>query len=102
MLVVHVHVHVKNDKVETFKKVCIENAENSIKEAGIARFDLIQDREDPTQFILVEVYRTTEDTVRHKETDHYQKWRDTVEDMMVEPRKSIKYVNIFPDDQGWG
>ena len=102
MLIVHVHVHVKKDKVEPFKNVSIENAQNSIQELGIARFDLIQDREDPTKFILVEVYHTTEDIMRHKETSHYQKWRDSVENMMAEPRKSIKYVNIFPDEHGWG
>jgi quinol monooxygenase YgiN len=102
MLIVHVHVQVKADMIDAFRKASIENAQNSIKEPGIARFDLIQDREDPAKFILVEIYRTMDDPARHKETAHYQKWRDTVENMMAVPRKSVKYVNIFPDDREWG
>ena len=102
MLIVHVFVHVKTDKVESFRKATLENARNSIQEAGIARFDIIQQQDDSTRFVLVEVYRTPEDPARHKETAHYQKWRDTVADMMAEPRTSVKYTNVFPDEQGWG
>jgi len=101
MLVVHVHVHVKPDQVEAFREATVENAENSIQEPGIARFDAIQQQDDPTRFVLVEVYRTADDPARHKETPHYQKWRDTVADMMAEPRTSIKYTNVFPDEKGW-
>jgi len=99
MLVVHVHVHVKRESVEQFKTASIENAQNSIKEPGVARFDVIQNNEDPTRFVLNEVYTTTEATLAHKETDHYKKWRDTVEEMMSEPRYSNKYTNIFPSDE---
>jgi autoinducer 2-degrading protein len=102
MFIVHVFVHVKPDQVEAFKSATIENAGNSIKEPGVARFDIIQQMDDPTRFVLVEVYRTPDDPGRHKETAHYQKWRDTVADMMAEPRTSIKHTNIFPDEQGWG
>ena len=102
MFIVHVFVHVKLDKVEEFKSASMENASNSVKEPGIARFDVIQQRDDPSRFVLVEVYRTADDPARHKETQHYQKWRDTVEDMMAEPRQAIKYQNIFPDENGWG
>ena len=102
MFIVHVFVHVKLDKVEEFKSASMENASNSVKEPGIARFDVIQQRDDPSRFVLVEVYRTADDPARHKETQHYQKWRDTVEDMMAEPRRAIKYQNIFPDESGWG
>ena len=102
MWVVHVHVHVKPDMVEAFKQAATENARNSVLEPGIARFDVIQQQDDPTHFVLVEVYRTEADTTRHKETAHYQRWRDAVESMMAEPRKGIKYANVFPDDQGWG
>ena len=101
MLVVHVHVHVKEECVEDFMTASVENASNSIQEHGITRFDLIQQKDDPTRFILVEVYRTEEDTARHKETAHYKIWRDTVADMMAEPRKSVKFDNIFPYDEGW-
>ena len=102
MFIVHVFVHVKSDKVADFKSASTENARNSLKEPGIARFDVIQQQDDPRRFVLVEVYRTKDDPARHKETQHYQKWRDTVEDMMAEPRQAIKYQNIFPGESGWG
>jgi len=102
VLIVHVHVRVKPDQVEAFKAATVENARNSIREPGIARFDVIQQQDDPTRFVLVEVYRTVEDTVRHKQTAHYAKWRDAVADMMAEPRRSVKHVNLVPDDEGWG
>lgn len=102
MLVVHVHVHVKSECVDDFITATVENASNSIQEHGIARFDLIQQNDDPTRFVLVEVYRTAEDPSRHKETTHYQKWRDSVAEMIAEPRSSVKYENIFPYDEGWG
>lgn len=101
MLIVHVFVYVKTEFVEAFKTATLENARNSLQEPGIARFDIIQQQDDLTHFVLVEVYRTSEDPVRHKETAHYQKWRDTVADMMAEPRSSIKYANVFPNEQGW-
>ncbi len=102
MFIVHVFVHVKEDQVEAFKEATLENARKSVLEPGIARFDIIQQQDDPTRFVLVEVYRTPEDPARHKETAHYQKWRDTVTEMMAEPRSSIKYDNVFPDEPGWG
>jgi len=101
MIIVHVFVHVKTEQVEAFRTASLENARNSVQEPGIARFDVIQHQDDPTRFVLVEVYRTSEDPGRHKETAHYQKWRDTVAEMMAEPRTSIKYTNVFPDEQGW-
>lgn len=101
MLVVHVHIHVKPDQIEAFKSATLENARNSVQEPGIARFDVLQQNDDPTRFLLVEVYRTADDPARHKETAHYQKWRDAVADMMAEPRTSIKYTNVFPDNSGW-
>lgn len=101
MLIVHVFVHVKSDQVEAFQQATLENAHNSIQEPGIARFDIIQQHDDLTRFLLAEVYRTPDDPARHKETAHYQKWRDAVANMMAEPRTSIKYTNVFPDEQGW-
>jgi len=98
MFIVHVFTQVKPDQIEAFKTATIENARNSVQEPGVARFDVIQQQDDPTRFVLVEVYRTSDDPARHKETSHYQKWRDTVTDMMDVPRSSIKYSNIFPDD----
>ena len=101
MFVVHVYVHVKSESVEAFKAASLENARNSVQEPGIARFDVVQQLDDPTRFVLVEVYRTPEDPARHKETAHYAKWRDAVADMMAEPRSSTKYANVFPGDEGW-
>ena len=101
MYIVHVHVHVKPDQVEPFTMATIENAQNSIKESGIARFDVIQNQDDPTKYVLVEVYRTVEDSAKHKETAHYQKWRDAVAQMMAEPRTSVKFTNIFPNAKEW-
>jgi (4S)-4-hydroxy-5-phosphonooxypentane-2,3-dione isomerase len=102
MLIVLVHVHVKEESIEAFREASRENARNSVKEPGIARFDVIQQRDDPSRFILVEVYRTTDDPARHKETAHYKTWRDSVEAIMAEPRVSYKFDNVFPDDRGWG
>ena len=101
MLVVHVHVHVKPECVEAFRQAAVENARNSVLEPGIARFDVVQQADDPTRFLLVEAYRTVEATSQHKETAHYKAWRDTVADMMAEPRSSVKYANVFPEDERW-
>ena len=102
MFIVHVFVHVKDDALEAFREATLENAQASVQEPGVGRFDFIQQQDDPTRFVLVEVYRTPDNPARHKETVHYQKWRDTVADMMAEPRSSIKYSNVFPDKPGWG
>jgi autoinducer 2-degrading protein len=102
MFIVHVFVHVKADQIDAFKAATLENARNSVQEPGIARFDVIQQLDDSARFVLVEVYRDQDAPARHKETQHYQVWRDTVADMMAEPRSSIKFDNVFPDDAGWG
>lgn len=101
MLIVHVHVHVKPECIEAFRQITLENARESIKEAGIARFDIGQQADDPSRFVLVEVYRNAEAPAKHKETVHYAKWRDLAAPMMAEPRSSLKFSNVFPDDTGW-
>jgi quinol monooxygenase YgiN len=101
MLIVHVHVHVKPEYVEPFKEATLANARASIQEPGIARFDVAQHQDDPTKFVLVEVYRTPEAPAAHKETRHYQTWRDAVAPMMAEPRSSVKFANLFPEDADW-
>lgn len=101
MFIVHVFVHVKEECIEAFKEATTENAKNSINEAGIARFDVVQQQDDPTRFVLVEVYRTDQDPAKHKETAHYKKWRDTVADMMAEPRSAQKFFNVHPNEKGW-
>jgi autoinducer 2-degrading protein len=101
MFIVHVHVKVKAESVADFKQATIENARKSIKEPGIARFDFVQQQDDETSFVLVEVYRTPEDPAAHRETAHYTKWRDAVEPMMAQPRQKATYNAVFPDPQGW-
>ncbi len=101
MLIVHVFVHVKPEHVAAFKEATLDNARNSVQEPGVMRFDVIQQEDDPTRFVLVEIYRTPDAPAQHKETAHYARWRDTVADMMAAPRTSIKYVNVFPADQQW-
>lgn len=101
MFIVHVHAHVKPDSLEAFRQATVENARQSVLEPGIARFHVVQRIDDPTRFVLVEVYRDAEAPARHKETAHYAKWRDTVAPMMAAPRTSEKYANVFPDEAGW-
>ena len=101
MLVVHVYVHVNPESIEAFRAATLENARNSVQEPGVARFDVVQQTDDPTRFVLVEVYRDAEAPARHKETAHYRTWRDAVASMMFEPRSSQKYENVFPEDYGW-
>lgn len=101
MLIVHVHVHVKPECVEAFKKASLVNARASVQEPGVARFDVVQQQDDAARFVLVEVYRDAEAPARHKETGHYAAWREAVAEMMVEPRYSVKFQNVYPDDSGW-
>lgn len=96
MRVVHVHVHVKATDVAAFKAATLENASQSIREAGIARFDIVQDAADPTRFVLVEMYRDAEAPAAHKATAHYIRWRDAVANMMASPRTSHVYSLVFP------
>jgi (4S)-4-hydroxy-5-phosphonooxypentane-2,3-dione isomerase len=101
MLIVHVHVHVKPESVADFRQATLENARASVQEPGIARFDVVQQQDDATRFVLVEVYHTMEAAAAHKETAHYATWRDAVAPMMAEPRHSVKFSEVFPDPQGW-
>ena len=101
MLIVHVHVHVKPEAVEAFRAATLENARNSVAEAGVVRFDVLQQEDEPNRFLLLEIYRTPEDPARHKETAHYATWRDAVAPMMAEPRTSLKYRAVYPDEPGW-
>jgi autoinducer 2-degrading protein len=101
MLIVHVNVHVLPDTVEQFKAATVENARQSLQEPGVARFDVVQQQDDPTRFVLVEVYKTADAAAAHKETRHYQVWRDTVAPMMAEPRSSAKFTEVFPAAKDW-
>ena len=101
MLVVHIQVHVKPESVDAFKAATLANARASVKEPGIAAFDVFQQQDDPTRFVFIEAYRTDEAPAAHKETAHYKTWRDAVAPMMAEPRASVKSQNLFPTDSEW-
>lgn len=102
MLITLVYAHVKPEAVDLFKQASLENARNSVKEPGVARFDVVQQVDDSTRFVLIEVYRSAEAPASHRETAHYKKWREAVEPMMAEPRTRAQYANLFPDEKGWG
>lgn len=101
MHIVHVFVHVKPGSEADFERATLANARASLTEPGVARFDVVRQQDDPRRFVLVEVYRSPEAALAHKETAHYATWRDTVAGMMAEPRASVKYLNLHPDDAGW-
>ena len=101
MLIVVVEIHVKAEAVAAFREATLANARASVQEPGVARFDFIQRKDDPTRFALIEVYRTAEAPAAHKQTQHYLTWRDTVAPMMASPRVSHQYENLAPADQGW-
>jgi (4S)-4-hydroxy-5-phosphonooxypentane-2,3-dione isomerase len=101
MFIVHVQIKVKPECLEAFKTATLANARASVQEPGVARFDVMQQTDDPTRFVLVEAYRDAAANAAHKLTEHYAAWRDTVAAMMAEPRSSVKFNNLIPDDQGW-
>jgi autoinducer 2-degrading protein len=102
MHIVHVFIHVKPEFLQPFVEATLANARNSLKEPGVARFDFVQQTDAPNHFVLVEVYRSPDDQLRHRETAHYQTWRDAVAEMMAEPRTAYRYTNLFPAEEGWG
>ena len=101
MLIIHVDVHVKPETVDAFVAATRANAAGSAREPGVVRFDVVQQDDDPTRFVLVEAYRTADAPAAHKETAHYKAWRDTVESMMAEPRRSTRYHEVAPEAARW-
>lgn len=101
MHVVIVNIHVKEDCIDNFIKETKENSKNSIMEPGISRFDFIQNLDDPARFVLIEVYKDGDAPAKHKETAHYNRWKENVAPMMAEPRIGIKYKNLYPEDIDW-
>jgi (4S)-4-hydroxy-5-phosphonooxypentane-2,3-dione isomerase len=101
MVITFVHAAVKPDRIGDFRRATLKNASDSVREPGVIRFDVFQAKDDPSRFVLIEMYRTAEDPARHKETAHYQAWRDAVADWMAEPRKAAHYDPVFPDEAGW-
>lgn len=101
MHIVHVFVEVKPEFIEAFRTATLANARASLLEPGVARFDVMQETDQPTRFLLVEVYRTTDDPARHRETQHYKAWKETVAEMIAAPRTKTIYTNLFPGEEGW-
>jgi len=99
MITVHVHILVKSEFVNDFISLTIEHARNSAKESGVIRFDFFQQNDDPQKFLLIEIYQNEDAVLAHKKTAHFAKWKPDVEPMMAEPRHSIKYSNIFPEEK---
>ncbi len=101
MLVAIVQIHVKAESVEAFRAASLDNARNSVKEPGVVRFDFLQQENDPTRFVLIEVFRSAEAQAAHRETAHYQTWKETVEAMMAEPRVGVRHLPVFPAESAW-
>jgi autoinducer 2-degrading protein len=101
LLVVHVDIAVVPDQLQGFLDATEENAMASRKEPGVVRFDVLSDRDDPTHVVLVEIYRDEAAAATHKDTGHYQRWRDIVAQMMARPREANRYVNTSPEDSDW-
>jgi autoinducer 2-degrading protein len=96
MLVVIVHCHVKPEYVEAFADACRTNHAGSVQEPGVRRFDVLQERDDPTRFVLYEWYADDADAVAHKDTAHYATWRDATAHMFQEPRHGVRYDGLEP------
>ena len=102
MLVVHVHVRVRPERVEDFLAATLLNARASLAEPGVLRFDVLRDQADLAHVVLTEVYRDEEASAAHKLTSHYAAWRDSVAEMMAVPRESARYSAVFPPGpQAW-
>ena len=96
MHILIVQARIKPELIEAFKQATTVNAENSAKEPGVARFDFLQQQDDPTRFVLIEVYRDSNAPAQHKQTAHYLAWAKAVSHMFQEPRTRAFYTNIFP------
>jgi quinol monooxygenase YgiN len=101
MLILHISIHVKAEQLEAFRAATIENSRHSRQEPGVVRFDFIQQADDPTRVMLLEVYRDAAAHASHRETPHYHAWAAQVTDMMAEPRTRQSYTNIYPPDAEW-
>jgi quinol monooxygenase YgiN len=101
MHIVHVQIRVKPDCIDAFRTATLANARASLQEPGILRFDVVQQQDDPTRFVLVEVYRAAEDQAQHRLTAHYAAWAGAVGDLLAEPRSALKFTNVFPGEDGW-
>ncbi len=98
MIVTCVHVEVKPEFIDDFVQECIKNHNESVKEPGNLRFDILQDAEYPAKFLLYEAYQSEKDSAAHKETSHYLAWKKAVEHLMARPRIGKKHKIICPTE----
>ena len=101
MQIVHVHLKVKPEFIDQFIELTLDNASNSRQEPGNLRFDFFQQADDPTRFVLTEIYESEEAAGLHKDTAHYLRWRETAPDMLDEPRYAHRFNSLFPDESDW-
>lgn len=101
MIITQVHIQVLPGHVDAFLAATLDNARHSVQEAGVIRFDVVRQADDPTRFSLIEIYRDAQAPIAHKETAHYARWRDTVASMMASPRTSVRYEAVFPGPPQW-
>ena len=96
MQVTIVHITVKPDYIDDFIEASRLNHELSVTEPGNRRFDVLQSADNPAQFVLYEAYKNAAEAAKHKETDHYKQWRETVAEWMAQPREGVPYNGLFP------
>jgi len=101
MHIVVVYIHLKSGKAEEFAALSRENIRETLKESGVVRFDLLQQKDDPDRFTLFEVYRNSEDHAVHKMTPHYHAWNRAAEPLLAEPRSRTIYSSVFPEESSW-
>lgn len=96
MHVTIVYIRVKPEHVSEFIAATRRNHEGAVQEAGNRRFDVIQDANDPTRFVLYEAYLSAADAAAHKETPHYHAWAQAVTPWLAAPRERAQYKGLFP------
>lgn len=94
MLIVHVFMHIKDEYIKKFRIASLENVEKSLEEPEVADFEIIQQKDDSTKFLFMERYYTEEGQLKHRETDHFKKWKEETKEMFVEPYTFIKYKDV--------
>ena len=99
MTVSCVYVHVRLEDVDKFIEATKANHFESVKEPGNLRFDLLQQSDLASRFMIYEAYESEDAAALHKSTPHYLKWRDEVKDMMADPRQGVRYNIIEPKDR---
>ncbi len=99
MYVVCVTIRVKPGSEEKFVEASKANHENTRREPGNLRFDVLKHESEPGKFFFYEAYRSPEDFTAHQKTAHYLAWKDAVAELMAQPRQGQKHASLFPPDE---